>query len=282
MRALLSRNSNQHPVNHLDGPAPTADKILYEGLRDRGLPIPSALKDKVVAKSRRGPAGAIAVRRMTGVVDNSASRMVRRFEENVGGKEDVAEKLEAIQPKLNEAELQLLSLLRSTTRKGLSRLIAEVGAEPVQVLRKYAEGCIELGKIEAAREAHRNLPGLIKRLYKHALADYGACGACGGTGTLHRKATDSVETIPCTFCDTTGLEKPSEKLTEFAARQLLEVTKQVGNDKGITVQTAVGVKVEGGGSASVGVFEKLMNAADEVLYRRERVVDAEVVEEPKD
>lgn len=258
-------------MNHLDGPAPTSDKLLYDELRKRGakLAIPGALRNTKVAKSKKGPVGAIVVRKMTGVVDNSASRITRRFEENVGGLSDVAEKLEAVPDRLNAAEKQLLSILKTPTKKGLSRLIAESGAEPTSVMRKYAEGCVELGKIEAAMEAHRHLPALIKRLYKLALTEYGVCGACGGTGTLHRKATDQVETLPCTFCESTGLERPS-KLAEFAARQLLEVTKQVGTEKGITVNTAVGVKVEGGNGASGSVFEKVMNAADEVLYRRDR------------
>ncbi len=266
-------------MNGLDGPAPVADKLLYEEIKKRGgrHVIPGVLRNNRVAKSKRGPVGAIVVRRMTGVVDNSASRVIRRFEENVGGKDDVAEKLEAIPERLNASERELLGLLKSSSKKGLARLIAEAGAEPTSIIKKYAEGCIELGKIEAAMEAHRNLPALIKQLYKMALSEYGVCGACGGTGTLHRKSTDQVESVPCGFCEMTGIEKRS-KQQEFAARQLLEVTKQVGGNGGVTVNTAVGVKVDAAG-ASGSVFEKMMNAADEVLYKRERVVEAEVVKE---
>jgi len=267
-------------VKRLDGPAKPEKKILYEALKNQGVEeheMPEALRNSPVAKSRKGPAGAIVVRRMTGVVDNGASRLMRRFEQNVGGKEEIVEKLEAIPERLNEREKALLNLLRTPTKKGLARLVAEAGAEPTQIMKKFAEGCIELGKVEAAIEAHRNLPSLVKSLYKHALSEYGVCGACGGTGALHRKSTDHVETIPCTFCETTGVEAPS-KLKEFATRQLLEVTKSVEKGGGVTVNTAVGVRVDAaGGGASV--FEKMMKASDEVLYRRERVVEAEVVGE---
>lgn len=265
-------------MKRLDGPASVKDKILYDALKGQGVEesaLPLSLQNVPVAKSRKGPAGAIVVRRMTGVVDNGASRLMRKFEQNVGGKEEVVEKLEAVEHRLNEREKQLLQLLRLPSKKGLARLVAEAGAEPTQLMKKFAEGCIELGKVEAAIEAHRNLPGLVKSLYKHALSEYGVCGACGGTGTLHRKSTDHMETIPCTFCETTGVEAPS-KLKEFATRQLLEVTKSVEKGGGVTVNTQVGVKVDAGGAVSV--FEKMMKASDEVLYRRDRPVEAEVVE----
>ena len=275
-------------MKFLDGPAPATDRAIYGALKARGVSetqVPAQFRDLPVMRSRKGPAGAIVVRRMSGVVDNSASRLLKRFESNVGGVDDIAEKLGAIPERLNAQEKVLLDLMKAkpSVRKSLSRMVAEAQAEPTQLMKKYAEGCIELGKVEAAIEAHRNLPALVKNLYKTALQEFGVCGACGGTGALHRKSSDHKESIPCSFCKATGMEGPS-KMKEFATRQLLEITKQVRGEGGVTTNVAVGVKV-GSDGTGVSIFEKMMKASDEVLFRRApaaEVVEAEVVpqEEP--
>lgn len=265
----------------LDGPASNHDKLLWHQLRKRGMEekdIPKDLQNLPVKKSKKGPIGAIVVRRMTGLQNNAALRVVKKFEANVGGKEEVLEKLEAVKDTLNKDQLRLLELLRVPGKKSLAHLLADAQVEPASVMGAYARGCVELGKVNAAIEAHRNLPTVIKELYKHALSDKGLCDACAGAGKLHSKATAQEDTKLCMFCEGTGV-KDSSKLKQFALSKLLDITKQTGTDgPSVQVTTNVGVKVEGGGKGSV--FGKVLAASDEVLYRKQRpadVVEAEIV-----
>ena len=133
-----------------EGEAPPSDKLMWKGLKAHGVAenaMPPTLQNAIVKRTRKGPLGAVQVKRMTGVVNNSASRTLRRFEENVGGKDDVIEKLEALGGRLTKEQSKLLDLLKVPSKKGLVLLTAESGAEPVALMKAYATGCIELGKI---------------------------------------------------------------------------------------------------------------------------------------
>lgn len=257
----------------MDGPAPIEDKILHLGLKAKGVKIPKELQDEVVAKTREGAIGSIIFRRMSGLQNNGAKRLMNKFEENIGGKDELADKLTAIEDSLNKEQKRLLALLRVSNQRGLSRLLAESGAEPVGVLKAYARGCIELGKIDAAIEAHRNLPALIKDLYCMALSKKGVCDACGGTGKLLKTSQAAKETRPCYFCGETGILDASA-LKQFATQKLLEVTKQIG-EKGplVNVQTNVGVKIDGKGS----FLERMVSTSDQILYNQP--IEAEIVTE---
>jgi hypothetical protein len=267
------------PLKAKEGIAPPSDKILWKGLRAKGISekkMPLLLQNAVVKQGKKGPLGAIQVRRMTGVTNNTASRTLRRFEDNVGGKDDVAEKLEAVQDRLTKEQIRLLELLKLPSKKGLVLLTAESGAEPVALMKAYATGCIELGKLEAAMEAHRNLPSIIKQLYKDALDRSAVCMQCGGTGTLHLKSTDHKESKSCQLCQGSGIISTSSDHKEFAITKIMEATKLIGKEPPqVNVTTQIGVKVGG----SRGSFmEKMVQVADEVLYGRgPTIVDGEVL-----
>jgi hypothetical protein len=267
----------------LDGPGSINDKILYQEMKRRGIvgaKLPAQLRDSIVAKSKKGPIGVIALRKMTGVQTGPALKIVQRFEENVGGKDDVIEKLQALDTLSKEQSRFLQALINSGT-KSLARVLAEEGVEPVAIMKSYAKGCIELGKYEAAIVAHKNLPALVKEYYKHALSEKGYCGACGGSGKVHKRAGDHKDLEGCLFCEGSGITLESG-MKESAMAKMLEVTKMVGKDPAISVTTNVGVKV--GAGEGYSVFEKIMGAGDEVLYRKDRgregeIIEAEVVKE---
>lgn len=240
--------------------------------------LPPELRDTVVKRSKRGPIGQIVLRNMSGLVTNSALKTVRTFEDNVGGKDEIVEKLSAVEDTLTAEQKNLLVLLKSSTPKGLARLMAETGVEPVSIMNAYAKGCVVLGKVQAAIEAHRNLPALIKDLYRHALDKETVCKVCVGlkevpfmAGAPHSKK------VPCPQCEGTGVSLVSSKHKEFAHRQILEVTKLV-NEKGPMVSVTQQVAVTTGKQS--GFFEKMLDAADGIAFpdQKQRVVDAEVVE----
>lgn len=241
--------------------------------------IPRELRDIVVKKSKKGPLGAIVVKKITGLESNTASRVLKRFEENVGGKDDIAEKLEAVAPDLNKDLKVLLNIIKNPNKWSLARIVAESHAEPVALMKAYAQGAIELGKIDAAIEAHRNLPAIIKELYKLVLTKQKVCQYCGGTGSLHKRNSDHKESLPCKWCQGKGNWEEENEHKEFAINKLLEVTKLVGKEPPqINVNTQVGVKVDGAGNGSF--MERIMATTDEVLYAKQRsgkVIEGEVI-----
>ena len=261
--------------------ATKADVRIWQRMRDAGVTsrdLPPALQDKVVKKSRKDALGQVKVRRFGGIVDNMASRTLRTFEANVGGKDDVIEKLEAVEEDLSREQKTLLDLLRTnTTRSSLARLCADAKVPPMAVMRLYARGAVELGKVEAAVEAHRNLPSLIKDLYKHALDRTNVCKYCGGTKFLRKHNNSKKEDVPCSYCEGTGEHIIISKHKEFAAAKLLEATKMIGEKgPGISITQQVGVKVNGSGGASFA--ERILASSDEVLFaKKPTIVDAEVV-----
>ncbi len=241
--------------------------------------LPPMLKDSVVAKSKKGPIGQLMVKNMSGIVTNTALKTVRTFEQNVGGKEEIAEKLSAVSDILTPEQKQLLMLLRTSSPKGLARLMAETGVEPVSVMGAYAKGCVVLGKINAAIEAHRNLPNLIKDLYRHALDKETVCKVCVGLKEVPTMAgAPTSKKVKCPQCEGSGVSLVASKHKEFAHRQLLEVTKMV-NEKGpgTSVQVTQQVAVTGGRQA--GFFEKMLEAADNIAFpeQKQHIIDAEVV-----
>lgn len=262
-------------TNHLSGPASDEEKLLYKGLKKMGIPaeeMPKDLRNSVVKRSRKGPLGALTLRKMSGIDKNRTKLVVDKFEKNIGGIQPLIEGLEAVSDTLPEKQKVLLEMLTAPgNKKSLARLMVESGVEVTGVLKSYARGVMELGKVNAAIEAHRNLPALVKDLYSHALSAAGICDACGGTKKLLKNANSSQETRPCYFCKETGIRDES-KLKEFATEKLLQITKQIGDKGGVNVTTNVGIKVEGQGS----VMEKLMLATDQVLYKKS--LEAEPIE----
>lgn len=273
----------------LDGPAPADDKALHQALRASGVSeaeMPAHLRNSVVHRSRKGPLGAIVLRRISGVQGNAAAKTLRTFEANVGGTAEVAEKLAAVEGELSAPQKALLAILQSpTNKKGLTRLVAETGCEPVAIMNAYARGCIELGKVEAAIAAHRNLPAVAEELIKLALSKRGVCDACGGAGLVHAKPGMAKDTVPCTWCEGKGLVE-ADKLKSFGIDRVLEMTGQRTKAPMVQVNQGVQVNTRGPGAGAGSIFERVVQATDRILYKREEpvsrpadVVEGEVVNE---
>lgn len=241
--------------------------------------LPASLRNSIVARSRSGPLGSIVLRRVTGIQGGAAAETIRQFEKNVGGTGEVAEKLGAIEGELSQPQRALLAVLRDpSNKKGLARLVAETGCEAVAVMNAYARGCIELGKVEAAIVAHRNLPAVAEEIIKLALSKKGVCDACGGAGMIHSRPGQKAEDKPCPWCEGAGVTEP-DKLKSFALDRALEMTGQ--RQKGPLVQVNQGVQVNAGGATPGSIFERMVTATDKILYQRAEpktdTVEAEVV-----
>lgn len=259
--------------------APKNAKNILSTIRALGLPtkrIPKQFRDVIVAKSRKGPIGALAVRNHSGLVKNHAYKSVKKFEENVGGRDEVVEKLEAIEPTLPQHLKDLLFVLKANPKKTLAMAMVDVKSEPVALMKYFARACVELAQVQVAIEAHKNLPGVVKELYKHALEGVeGLCRTCGGTGKVKKRRTSTEDELDCPLCGGKGVRIIDSPHKEFAVEKLLEVTKLTEKSgPSINLTTNVGVKVGEGGQA---FFEKVVKAADEVLFKREtpHIVDVE-------
>lgn len=257
-------------------------------LKEAGVEVPGGLKPKVLARVK-SKLGTMTLTEDRGMEPSPAVKTVARFEQNVGGKEKIVEVLHTLasEDALSEKEMQFLLALEQpeNARKSLARLMVETGMNPLKVMSLYTRGCIEMGKRDAAIEAHRNLPQIIKNLNGHALSEVGdTCGLCAGTGKVSGRsgARNPSETQrDCPRCKGVGRLLEVSELKKFAAEKLLEVTKLTGQSGGVQIQTNVAVKVDGAGGS---VLSKVMGAADEVLYRRQpvEVVEAEVVPSSSD
>lgn len=268
-----------------NGPAPTYKKLLRRNLMDMGVKeerLPKELKDSIVKRSKRGPVGAIVVRDMTGLVQNPALKTVRQFEANTGGKDDIAEKLSAVEDLLNEEQKTLLTLLKRGGKKSLAHLMADAKVEPVSVMGAYAKGCVALGKIQAAIEAHKKLPALIRDLYRHALDQEVVCKVCVGAKEVPSRAgSPNSPHVTCPMCKGSGFDYKSSAHKEFATRQMLEITKQVGREPGSNINVTQQVAVTGPPSGG-DFLAKMLEASDKILYERATVVEGEVVPSKSD
>jgi hypothetical protein len=223
--------------------------------------------------------GAITIREQSGPDNNAAYRTAKEFEARAGGKEGVAEKIEALGDQAPADMRQLARAIRAAEpRKALSTILAEQKTSLLKAMRTYQKGCVELAQLEAAIEMHRNLPAVVKDISRHALDQPGVCPQCLGTGTLRAQSNHSKETRTCMACDGTGGALVSSPHKEWAAKAVLNATGIERKAPGSQVNVAVGVNVDGGKSYS----ERVIDMADRVLHSQEEpardVVDAEVVE----
>ncbi len=255
------------------------DRQLFDALRANGHGELSKELNPIVAKSRRDGLGAIVVREHSGADNTAALRVAKEFEERAGGLEGVAEKLEAVDPDTLPVPLKPLpALLRDPKNAGkqLYKILAEQQVSLLSVMKTYAKGAVEMAQVEAAIEAHRGMPAIVKDLVRNALDSTGVCRVCLGVGQVRNKSTDKKETLVCPGCFGTGQIIFSSPHKEFAAKTVLEMTKQIGQTPAHQVNVAVGINVAGGKSYA----ERMIDAADKVLYGRD-VVEAEVVK-PKE
>lgn len=237
----------------------------------------------VTKRSRRDKLGAITLRKMSGPDNNAAYRTAKEFEERAGGKEGVAEKIEALGDQAPADMRQLAKAIRSSKKAvALSTILAEQKVSLLKAMGAFQKGCVELAQIEAAIEMHRNLPPVVKDISRHALDQPGVCQQCLGTGTLRAQSNHSKETRECGFCKGTGETLVSSPHKEWAAKAILNATGVERKAPGSQVNVAVGVQVSDGKSYA----ERVIDMADRTLYDQDRgearqvepPVDAEVVE----
>lgn len=262
-------------LRDLVGPASDKEKLLFLQLTNFGLPakdIPRSLKNTVIGKTRKNdPMGGITLKRMSGL-EGPALPIVRKFEETIGGRPELIEKLSLIEDKLSEKEAVFLTSLREdTTKKSLARLMAESGVSPTRILKYYAEGAMALGKVEAAIAISREQPSIVKDLVRNALDSTKICKVCVGTGKVKRQSNDKKEDTECPSCEGSGSRIISSKHKEYAMDKVLELGGLVTPPQkgGVNVAVNQNVAVSAGRG---GFMERVLKTSDEILYGR-KVID---------
>lgn len=275
------------------GPASQIDRMVYLELKKKKVKrMPREYRNELEFSTPKDPIGQIQVYRMSGLDNSPAVAVVKKFEELVGERESIIEKLSAVGDKLTEPERKLLELLigqadgTTDKRKTLARLLAEAGVSVSRVLTRYAEGALALGRVEAAIEVSRNQPTIVRDLIRNALDDETICGTCGGLGEVNRDAgikRPGKRSMGCPQCKGTGrqfLAKDAD-IKKFAMEKVLQIGKIVEKEpKGpaVAVQMNQNVAVQGSGA----FMEKVLKTSDQILYgRKPQIVEAEVVQ-PED
>lgn len=253
-------------------------ELRRRGLQNSDLPVP--LSDHVTKKSRKGKAGQIVVRALSGVQKSTAANLARKLENELsGGRDDIIEKLEA-SGSANQSIQRLAGILESQPQFSLARAIAEAGADVAVVLDTYTKGALALRKTEVVLNLYKEMPHMIRDLVRHAIDQEEDCGVCFGVGKVTAQAKGTHLTKTCPRCKGSGKSHVSSEHKEFAVRELLEVAELKPKKQGLAVNVNQGVQVNvpsGGGD----LLARLSKAADEVLYHQAtpgEVVDAEVVD----
>jgi len=254
-------------------------------LNQMGLPIPKDLQKKTLHRVR-DRLGTITVVEQKGVIQSPAASTVRQFEENIGNRSELVSALEAISETLPEPGQKLLEMLRDgkNNKKSLARLLAESGTTPTKAMNLYSLGCVELGKVQAAILAHKNLPQVVRNLNRHALSEAGdICQVCVGTGQINCRAgtKGKGKQKECPQCQGTGTALSASPLKKFATEAILDITGQ-SSKGGVNVTTNVGVRVDAATNTS-DILAKIVGGMDQALYRRlpestVEVLEAEVID----
>lgn len=251
--------------------------------KEAGLELPPNLRPKMAARVR-SKIGTLTVREEVGIVASPAQRIVKHFEGKLkeAGNGDAREELRSTigaleEHHLTETDKKLLELLTTSTKsKSLARICVDAKMNPLRMMNLYAKGCVALKRVEAAIDASRAMPRIVKSLQAHALAEVGdICPICAGTAMIPKKrGTISVkqEEVPCFECEGVGrVRKIDTKLKQFSMEKLMEVAGVVEKTPGVQVTTNVGVKV----GNSPGVFQRILDTSEAILYKKPLdVVDA--------
>ena len=260
-----------------------ARKALSKQLQRVGISgedLPPQLRDTVIKKSRKGKAGQIALRQLSGVQKSPAATLARKLEHDLsGGREDLVEKLEASGG--NQSVRRVAELLQTNPQFSLARAIVEAGADVAQVLDHYAKGALALKKMETVLELYKEMPNLMRDIMRHAIDEEGTCNVCFGLGKVTGKAGGKTLNTSCPLCRGSGRTRTSSDHKEFAVQKVLEMSEMLPKRAPmVNVNQAVQVNNSGGGSE---VLARLSKAADEILYgRTSPAIDAEVVDGPEE
>ena len=233
--------------------------------RKKSLYRHSLFAEATLARSRKDSSGQIKVTRHGLVYDGTAREVLRRLEQSAGSKEDIIEKLEAVEEHLQPSQMQLLVYLRNPEMKqfSLGRLVAESGCSPVAILKKYMEGAILLGRVEAAIAAAKEQPRIIRELTRDAFAEKELCKICVGTGLVYgpRALPDSPPRTPCSFCKGKGHFFEESDHKEFALTKLMDFNQMVPK------VPLVDLKVQQNTlSLGSGIMERLLKSSEEAVY----------------
>ncbi len=260
-----------------------ARRSLNRTLTSRGIEeedLPLQLRDITVKKSRKGKAGQITLRALSGVQKSPAAQLARKLEHDLSeGREDIIEKLQASGGS-NQAVLQVAEILQANPQFSLARAIVEAGADVAHVMDHYARGALALKKLETVLGLYRAMPDLMRDLVRHAVDQEGTCQTCFGEGLVTPRANGKTLSKTCPSCKGTGKTFSSSDHKAMAVQKVLEMSEMLPKKTPlVNVNQAVQVNNQGGGSE---ILARLSKAADEILYGRSpagAVVDAEVVED---
>jgi len=251
--------------------------LTSSGLPEEDLPL--QLRDITVKKSRKGKAGQITLRALSGVQKSPAAQLARKLEHELStGREDIQEKLQASGTS-NQAVLRVAEILGANPQFSLARAIVEAGADVAHVLDNYAKGALALKKMETVLGLYREMPNLMRDLVRHAVDRETTCEICFGEGKVTPRANGKSLSKPCPRCSGTGKAFSSSEHKALAVNKVLEMTEMLPKRQPlVNVNQAVQVNNAGGGSE---ILARLSKAADEILYGRTApagTVDAEVID----
>jgi hypothetical protein len=236
---------------------------LKRGCKEEELPPP--LQDIEVARSKKGKAGQIVVRSISGVTRSPGATLARRLEHDFSSsREDLLEKL-AASGNQSQTLGRLLQVLEENPEIGLARAIAVSKADVGAVLDWYAKGALALKKMETVLEIYKQVPHLMRDLAKHAIDSEVDCEVCFGVGKVTARSKGVQLLNPCPKCKGSGKRLEVSAHKEFAVGKLLEMSEMLPKRGGpmVNVNQAVQVNAAGAGSE---VLAKLSKAADEILY----------------
>lgn len=170
----------------------------------------------------------------------------------------------------------LLALIQAHPEKSLSELHAESGVSVNVLVDAILRGRRVIAEREAQVEFSESLPSVARDLRRNALDVKVWCNKCNGTGEVGRvkrllKRHGLSDTIPvhCRTCKGTGERWMPTKYKKWATDRILKVTKLIEPSGGTQVNVNQQAALV---SAQPGIFARMLEAADEVLYpKRERL-----------
>lgn len=276
---LISQPSGVSEVAGASTSARRARKKIGEALMATGVPesqLPEMFVDKEIARSRKGKAGQIVVHSLGGIHKNAAARTAQRFEHDLTqGREDIIEKLEAAGPISGPVE-RLRDLMVANPRWSFARSVAEAKADLAGAIDAYAKGAIALNKLATVVEMYKEMPNLLRDLMRHAIDQEVDCPTCFGLGVVKGRADATKLTLRCPSCRGTGKSFQVSVHKQFAMEKALQLARVMPERQPlVAVQQNTVVQT----SESAGLLEKMSKTADEILYGRSQVVDAEVVKD---
>jgi hypothetical protein len=260
-----------------------ARKVMKKRLESAGVKperLPAIFRDKEVARSRKGAAGQLIVKDMSGLVRNNAARLASKFEKELTeGKEDIIEKLEMVPPeRQTQLQRRLIDTMRANPRWSFGRCVAEAKANLATTMNQYAEGLLALNKLESMMELYRQMPDLMRDIMHHAVDQMEVCNVCFGEGMVTPRAGGKTLSKKCPRCEGSGKQRVSSPHKAIALKEAVEIAK-LKPERGPMVAIQQNTQINSGGG-DVNLLEKMAKATDEVLYGdrdRQEEIEAEIV-----